>query len=95
MNEMIEKAVAAVAECRRMKPGIWDLDPNAFVVTCGPSGAATDEDLARAVLQAIREPGDDMISAAKDADPDLFDGEARVVYQAMIDAALAPAASEG
>jgi predicted ATPase len=88
---IVERAArAAMDEVSRQTDGNWPADETGLV-------ALVDyhldfSDLARAVLQAIREPSDDMEAAGKDAlgergcNP--LWGDAGACYQAMIDTAL-------
>src|SRR5690606_28481068 len=70
-HPILTKAARAVGDCIRQER---------------PLGVpATNTDIARAVFLAGREPDEGMVEAAKEADPGLFEGEARCVWQSMID----------
>lgn len=55
---------------------------------CDPSAGASYEDSARAVIEAMREPTDEMIAAGDMPDCDNPQKDAEGVYRNMIDAAL-------
>lgn len=84
MTTIIERAARAVAE---------KLNADAMAM---PGKRATDADVVRAVLQAIREPSEGMVEAAEDTREPCESGgyysedlpSPDIVWKAMIDAAL-------
>lgn len=82
---------AAVALMNRQR-SFYDLDPvGVGMFDVGELESA--KDLARAVLMAVRDPGDGPLDAACDVGPDTNNGvfsydDARTVFTAMIDAIL-------
>ena len=91
MTSMLERAAAAV-----------ELHIESHCPSCQVQLPGDPVDIARAVLQAIREPDEAMVEAAVHADIPggryaddtftesiIFEDDAPVIWQAMIDAALA------
>ena len=81
MKSPLERAAQAVrAEMAVQQPD------GSYVIETPPYDEAFFQDIARAVLQAIREPSDAMCEAAEY--PNDYQGFERVTWRAMIDSAL-------